>query len=227
MTEQLAFDLPVRTARGRDDFFVSPANAQAVAAIDGVLDWPQGKLVLAGPEGAGKTHLTHVWAAQSGAVIVAARDLAEASVPELANHRAIAVEDVPEIAGTPAETALFHLHNMVVAAGGQLLMTGTDAPVTWPIALPDLRSRLLGTQLALLGPPDDALLAQVMAKLFSDRQLAPDARLVTYLLRRIDRSFASAAAMVARLDALALRDKRELTVAFAREVLDKQPPGAG
>jgi len=52
---QLAFDLPARTALGREDFFVSPANAQAVAMIDGWRDWPARKLVLCGPRGAGKT----------------------------------------------------------------------------------------------------------------------------------------------------------------------------
>ena len=30
MEEQLSFDLPVRTALGREDFFLSPANALAV-----------------------------------------------------------------------------------------------------------------------------------------------------------------------------------------------------
>ena len=33
---QLPFDLPVRPARGRDAFFVSPANALAVAQVAGL-----------------------------------------------------------------------------------------------------------------------------------------------------------------------------------------------
>jgi hypothetical protein len=67
MAEQLVFDLPVRPAMGRDDFFVTGSNAAALAQVDGWRDWPFGKLVLVGPEGAGKTHLAHVWAAGSGA----------------------------------------------------------------------------------------------------------------------------------------------------------------
>jgi hypothetical protein len=63
MAEQLVFDLPVRPAMGRDDFFVTGSNAGALAQVDGWRDWPFGKLVLVGPEGAGKTHLAHVWAA--------------------------------------------------------------------------------------------------------------------------------------------------------------------
>lgn len=35
MHRQLSFDLPVRAAQGREDFFVTPANAMAVALIEG------------------------------------------------------------------------------------------------------------------------------------------------------------------------------------------------
>ena len=34
MAEQLTFDLPVRAALGREEFFVSPANAATVAMVD-------------------------------------------------------------------------------------------------------------------------------------------------------------------------------------------------
>ena len=54
---QLSFDLPTRTALGRADFFVSPANAEAVALIEGWHGWPSRKLVVAGPAGAGKTRV--------------------------------------------------------------------------------------------------------------------------------------------------------------------------
>ncbi len=35
MAQQLPFDLPVRAALGRDDFFVSPANAMKASAMPG------------------------------------------------------------------------------------------------------------------------------------------------------------------------------------------------
>ena len=41
MIRQLAFDLPARQAYRREDFFVSPANATALAAIDGWQGWPE------------------------------------------------------------------------------------------------------------------------------------------------------------------------------------------
>lgn len=218
MAEQLTLELPVRTAQGREDFFVSPANAVALAQLDDWQNWPQGKLILVGPEGAGKTHLAHVWAGITGARIVTAADLPTLDIPDIGHP--VVVEDADQIAGdTEAEKALFHLHNLVLADGGQLLLTARRAPRLWPLALPDLRSRLEATASATLNPPDDALLMAVLAKLFSDRQLPVSARLVTYLLPRIDRSFAAAADIVARLDQAALASGRKISEKLASELL--------
>jgi chromosomal replication initiation ATPase DnaA len=221
-SRQLVFDLPARTALGREDFFVSPANAQAVALIEGWRDWPARKLVLAGPRGAGKTHLVHVWAALTGAPIVAAGDLGGADIDALAAGP-VAVEDADGIAGhAEAEAALFHLHNLVLAEGHALLVSATAPPRHWGLALPDLASRMEAMLLARLGPPDDALLAAVLAKLFADRQLAPAPDCVPYLARRIERTFDAARATVAEIDARALATGRAITRQLAAEVLDNR-----
>lgn len=219
MARQLSFDLPARRALGREDFFVSPANAMAVALIDLWPDWISGKLVLSGPEGSGKTHLAHVWADAAGARILPARDLPRADIPALASGN-VAIEDVPRIVGeAEAETALFHLHNLALAQGGRLLMTGRGEPGRWGLRLPDLASRVSGSQTALLRDPDDALLAAVIAKLFADRQTVPRAGVIPFLLPRIDRSFAAARAAVEALDRAALEEGRPVTTALASRVL--------
>ncbi|MDD9726248.1 DnaA/Hda family protein [Roseovarius sp. SK2] len=221
MAQQLSFDLPAKPAHGREDFFVSAANAQAVALIDTWESWPARKLVLHGPPGAGKTHLAHVWAAQSGATILPAADLPGADIPALARSH-VAVEDCETIAGQDAsETALFHLHNLTLAEGHSLLLTASTAPKYWNLALPDLASRVQGTPAVELDLPDDMLLTAILAKLFDDRQLTPTPDVIPYLLRRIDRSFEAARQVVALLDSAALSRKRALTRPFARDVLDK------
>ncbi|SDN45936.1 dnaA protein [Lutimaribacter pacificus] len=219
MAEQLGFDLPVRTALGREDFFVSPANAMAVAMIEGWRTWPARKLLLTGPAGAGKTHLAHVWAADSGARIVAAADLAGADIPALA-QTPVAVEDADRIAGDPAsEEALFHLHNLVLAEGHSLLVTAAAQPQHWGLTLPDLQSRMQGTQAATLSPPDDRLLGAVLLKLFADRQINPTPDALNHLLRHMTRDFATARAVVAEMDRAALAGKRRISMALARDVL--------
>lgn len=226
MATQLGLDLPVRTALGRDDFMVAPSNALALAMIDNWETWPRHKLVLSGPHGAGKTHLTHVWASASGAQIVAARDLHTDHIEALATTP-IAVEDVPAInTDTAAQTALFHLHNLLQSAGLPLLMTGAQAPSHWAMSLPDLQSRIDGAGHAALDPPDDSLLAAVLAKLFNDRQLTPRTDVIPYLVTHMERSFDAARHIVAALDATSLARKKPISRALATEMLDIAPPGS-
>lgn len=222
MAEQLNLTLPVRTALGRDDFFVSPANAMALGLVDMWPDWPGGKLVLSGPAGSGKTHLTHVWAGISNACIVPATSLPDQDIPALATGP-VAVEDVHLIAGDKAaQDALFHLHNLVLAERHTLLLTGAGEPKHWGLTLPDLMSRMQGTTVAALEQPDDTLLTVVMAKMFNDRQLTPPPDTLPFLIKNMDRSFEAARDLVERLDTLSLSEKRPITRALARRVLEER-----
>lgn len=220
MHRQLSFDLPVRAALGREDFFVAPANAMAVALIEGWQNWPGRKLVLEGPKGAGKTHLTHVWAQAAGARIITATALADTDIPALATGH-VAVEDVPLIAGNAAaEHALFHLHNLILAEGQSLLLTADRPAAHWGLTLPDLASRMQGTTATRLDAPDDRLLTAVLAKLFADRQLIPTPDTIPYLVTHMDRSFDSARQLVAMLDTAALSQGRPINRKLAAEVLE-------
>lgn len=220
MPDQLSFDLPGRTARGRDDFFVSPANANAVAMIESWQNWPNRKLMLVGPVGSGKTHLTHVWANLTGAQILDAADIHAGDIAQVARG-AVAVEDCDRIAGNEAaENALFHLHNLVLAEGHTLLFTAASAPASWALTLPDLASRMAGTTSIHITPPDDALLGALLMKLFADRQLSPTPATLPFLVARIDRSYEAAALAVATLDKAAMDLHRSITPRLAAEVLD-------
>lgn len=217
MPRQLTFDLPVLTAFGARDFFVSASNRQAHDMLADVLPWPQGKLALVGPPGSGKTHLVRIWAARTGATVVAAAGLAD--LPRPAPGARVAVEDI-ETLPPAAEEPLFHLHNHLAAGGGRLLLTSDRSPARWAIGLPDLASRMQAAAVVQIDDPDDALLFAVLTKLFADRQLAPEPGLVPWLVTRIERSFAAAQATVEALDAAALAEGHKITRALARRVLD-------
>lgn len=223
MTRQLTFDLPHAEAQSRADFFVSPANAMALAAIEGWQGWPGGRLVLCGPTGSGKTHLVQIWSAAlpAPAAILPATALAAQDLPALAARGAVAIEDAQTIGADPAaQAALFHLHNLLAEGGGRLLVTATTPPRDWGLTLPDLASRMQGAALARLDPPDDMLLQAVLAKLFEDRQIAVSPALIPYLVTRMDRSLAVARDLVARLDAEALARGQAVTRQLAAAVLD-------
>ena len=221
MSRQLSFDLPMRAALGRSDFFVCPSNAMAVALIEGWGNWPARKLVLLAETGAGKTHLAHVWAALARASILPARDVTEDIVPPLSQTNLV-LEDIQNAVGNlKTETALFHLHNLALSEGNALLFTANAPLATLNFALPDLQSRLQGAQSATLDRPDDTLLAAVLMKLFADRQLIPSADTVPYLVTRMNRSLAEAQRIVDLIDKTALSEKRAITRKLAIEVLER------
>jgi chromosomal replication initiation ATPase DnaA len=215
VSRQLAFDLPSAEAMTREHFFVAPSNALALQAVEDWRNWPGRKLLVVGPDGAGKTHLAHVWAALADAVILSAEALAAADIASLSG-RAVVVEDADRIGA--AEAQLFHLHNLVTTTGA-LLLTARTPPRDWGLHLPDLVSRMQATPIAHLDAPDDALLSAVLVKLFADRQVAVPANLIPYLVSRMPRSIGAARALVAALDARALALGRPITRALAGEIL--------
>jgi chromosomal replication initiation ATPase DnaA len=220
---QLTFELPGTESRSRADFLVAPSNALALGMLDQWATWPQGRLILVGPEGAGKSHLAHIWASETGAELLPGPSLADRDIDRLAAGPVV-VEDADQLAGSAlAEAALFHLLNFM-APGRPLLLTARTPPRDWGIALPDLYSRLQAAPVAQVEPPDDALLSAVLVKLFADRQVTVAANLIPYLVSRMPRQIAAARELVAALDARALAEARPITRQLAGEVLDRVFP---
>lgn len=217
--EQLVFDLSRRPAMGREDFFVTDSNAQAVAWIDKWPDWPSSALVIFGPPAAGKTHLLSVWQQKTGAQLVdpGAVDLERFA---LENVKTVAVDDAEGVAGNArAEQGLFHIYNLMRERGGHMLLLSQKPAALWGIELPDLSSRLKAAGSVPVYAPDDALLSAVMIKLFSDRQLRVGQDVVSYLLPRLGRSLEAVRHVVEAIDLAALEQKKTVTVPFVRRIL--------
>lgn len=215
--EQLVLDLPHRTASEAEDFLVSDANAAAIAIVDRWPDWPHWAVVVAGPEGSGKSHLVNVWRSRSGAAAVEAQTFGEAAVAQLTDLRALAVENLE--AGVGDERALFHALNLAREHKFSILLTSRRAPGDLAIALPDLRSRLRALPLVAIEPPDQHLLQGMLVKLFADRQLAIEPQLIVHLVRHMERSAGAAQRLVAEIDRRALIAHRKVTRALATEAL--------
>jgi len=213
---QLALDLALAPDYRAESFAVSDANASALALVNRWPRWRQGHLLLLGPSGSGKTHLGAMWRARTRAISLEASSLGGA-LRQVGRGAAVLVEDCDR--GLD-EDGLFHLINRAAGdAGVSVLMTASKPPVDWPVVLPDLASRLKAAETAVLFEPDDALLRQVMEKLFRDRRTPLGAGVLEYLLMRMERSVDFARRLVAWLDREALARKKPVTRALAREGL--------
>ncbi|SDE87134.1 hypothetical protein SAMN05421538_11339 [Paracoccus isoporae] len=223
MARQLTLDLPHETALGRDDFLVTDANRTAVATLDAPDLWPQGRMLLIGPEGSGKTHLAAIWAADHGAAHVDAAALTADEADPLARAGgAVIVEDAHRVAGVPAaEAALFHLWNLCAARGCRLLLTARGPARDWALSLPDLQSRMAALPLTRIEAPDEALLAAVLVKLFADRQISASSGLISWLVPRMDRDLGLARRLVGALDMAALAAGKAPTRQMAADILHR------
>jgi chromosomal replication initiation ATPase DnaA len=175
---------------------ITEANRAAADWLASPALWPLPVTLLVGAPGSGKSHLARWFAARSAGQVI---EQADRHDPE----------------------ALFHAWN-AARRDHPLLLTSTLLPRDWGHGLPDLASRLAATPLIRLGEPDDDLLAAVIAKLFAERGIRVGDDLVRWLLVRIERSLASAQAVVAALDEAALARRRPVTIPLAREVIDGQ-----
>ncbi|RYX99289.1 MAG: chromosomal replication initiator DnaA [Bradyrhizobiaceae bacterium] len=214
---QLAFELPHAESLSRDDFLEGSANAEALGLVDAWPDWPNRVMLLAGPEGSGKSHLAAIWAGQAGARSTMAHTLTAATVPGTLATGAVVVEDL--CPGHFDDRALFHLLNLAREDGAYVLMTARIVPVAMDIPLRDLRSRLRAVPVVQLKAPDDHLFRALIIKFCADRQMSVDETVVSYIASRIERSFVAARRTVELLDSEALRLGRPVTRALAAELL--------
>jgi chromosomal replication initiation ATPase DnaA len=211
---QLALALDHDESYAREDFLAGACNREALLLIDSWPDWPANAVALIGPEGSGKTHLATIWAAAAGARVASAHALSELDPRSALATGALVVENAP----AADERALFHLINFAREENAFVLFTARTPPSTWPMAIPDVVSRLRALPVVALAAPDDAILRGVIVKLASDRQLTFDDSVVSYLSTRIERSFAAARAAVIALDEEALRRGRPPSRALAAEM---------
>ncbi|MBM3523863.1 MAG: hypothetical protein FJX57_12965 [Alphaproteobacteria bacterium] len=223
MTRQLPLGLGHGVSHAREDLVVGEANAEALAWIDAWPGWPSPALLLLGPPGSGKTHLADLWSARAGALPVNLGGVTAVMTAE--PGRTVLIEDVDRALaelGSAAERILFHALNLLAQDRGSMLLTARRHPREWSLVLPDLSSRLRAAAMAEIRAPDDAMIGGVLAKLFADRQLAPDPDVIDFIVQRTERSFERLARLVEALDRAALAARRELTLPFVRETLARE-----
>jgi chromosomal replication initiation ATPase DnaA len=185
---QLALPFPHAPHYGSEAFLEAASNAEALHWLCNTASWPLGQLALWGPEGCGKTHLLHLWAKRQGAVLLAG----------------------PLLATEPPVGS--------IEAGLPVLLAGRAAPARWNPALPDLASRLRAITAVRIGPAEDELLRDLLARLLRERQLTVAEAVQDWLLLHLPRSQGAIREAVARLDHAALAAGGGITRTLAQAV---------
>jgi chromosomal replication initiation ATPase DnaA len=212
---QLVLDLPHRESWDEADFFITTGNGHAFRLVAAWPGWQAPAAIVFGPPRSGKTHLARIWQSRSGAHFLEASKLEGHLWQE--PYTPLVIENADSEAF--CETALFHHLNLAREHGSSILLTAQMPPGQWPLALPDLRSRIRSYPAAGIERPDEEHLAALLVKHFSDRQIEVAPGVISYLVARMERSMAAAQRLTAHIDKLALSEHRKVTRALAAEVL--------
>jgi hypothetical protein len=193
---QIALPLSLSGAAGPARIVAGGGNAHIIEALGHWDTWPFRTAVLSGPPRSGKSLLAR-WFAESG--------------------RGDAVDNADGM----DETELFHRWNRAQASGTALLLVSNAQGEGWKIELPDLASRV-GAALHLeIGPPDDAMLADLIAVHAEQRGLILDETAAAYLVPRCERSHLGVERLVMAIDRLSLERKQPPGMAIWRDALEE------
>lgn len=216
--EQLTLELGHVPAQGESDFLVGEGNELAHGRIMAFPHWPDPITLLTGPAKSGKSHLARIFADRSGALFAGTDDL-----EDLAAHGGTApliVEDVDQRAYD--EAGLFHLLNQSMREQRPLLLTARDDVSLWPLATDDVRSRIRRATAFTLELTSDIQLSQMFVKLFRDRQVVVDPKIIAYLVARMERSTEEVVALADLMDRLALAKGTAITRSIAADALNRR-----
>lgn len=194
-----------------EDFCPAPSNTAAREWLARPDAWSNGRLILWGEPGCGKTHLLQIWARASGAALLQGACLQEM----LRVNGPVAVDDADLV---PDPRALLHLLNAAAEAGQPVLLAARLPPARMAYKLGDLTSRLRAAQAVEIRPPEDELLDQLLTRLAAQRQLSLSIPVRNVLLLHLPRTPAFYREAVARLDHAALNRGAKITRALALEV---------
>jgi chromosomal replication initiation ATPase DnaA len=208
MTGQAALPLSWPDRFGLDSFIVADCNRMAFDLICHPENWAGHVLLLQGPDFSGKTHLAHIFTKLHKAKMFV---FASGMEQEIEQH--IVIDSVDKILTQhPEKTeALFHLVNEAILGQKRILLTMRETPNQWA-TLPDLLSRLQASQQVSLSQPDEKMIKEAYKKLFIDRGLIVDNKVLDYLTLRGQRSFAEIRENVFKLDKLALEKGCKITI---------------
>lgn len=220
---QLVLDLGHVEASSEHDFMVCEGNELAFGHVLSFPDWPSPMTLVEGLPKSGKSHLAGIWREQTGAIAAMPGTLE--ALARTGGRLPVLIEDADRAEYDEAE--FFHLLNQSMRDERPVLITARTPVADWPYRTNDVKSRARLASHFTLTAPDDILLSQMMVKLFADRQLSVDPKVISYLVGRMERSSEEAVALVDLLDTLSLSRGRAVTRALAAEALAIRIDAAG
>ncbi len=191
---QIALPLDELRSGHSSSLIITDSNASVFSGLGNAAAWPGRCAILIGSARSGKSLMARYFAAQIAGAII-------------------------DDADTAGEEVLFNAWNRAQESGSPLLLISRWQPADWAISLPDLRSRLAAATLLEIGAPDDELIEQLLQKHLSDRGAAISVDALSFVKRRVERSYSAIESFARAANALALAENAAVNMALVKRVL--------
>jgi len=212
--KQLYFNMDREPSFDESNFVVTQSNQDAFEHITMWPEWTINNVVLFGDAGVGKSHLANIWLKRSNGIKL---ELDEINTKIIEKYKNVLIEDID--INQINHHNLFHLINLIREIEGFLLLTSKISPTSLVTKIPDLNSRIRSFSPVKINKPDDYLLEIMILKIFSDKNVIVDEKVIKFLLKRVERSISAIIRLIQRINEKSLEEKRPITVPLVSEVI--------
>ena len=217
---QLSFNFPFQDKYLPEDFLVSACNQ---AAFEFVQNYNTKNEIIptifaiTAPKLAGKSYLANIWQKKMDAEFLDLKELANINLIRfIRTKKCYIIEDVDQIKN---QELLLEIFNLIQEKSSFLLLTSTTSLSRVGLKIKDLNSRLKNVFNIQITKPDDYLIKMLLIKNFAAKQLKVNDKVIDFLVKNLQRSFAAIFDVVKLLEFYSLEKKRRIAIPLAKEVL--------
>ncbi|MFV0432038.1 MAG: hypothetical protein ACK5MJ_07695 [Alphaproteobacteria bacterium] len=217
MASQIPLDLSFEPSYRKEDYIINTQNKAIMQLYELWPCWNNPWILIEGEEGAGKTHLGHIFAEKMQAKMITDFDF---NLYDILDSNQPLIVDVALPENAEHQDMLFHMINHVKESQQYgVFLTEPIDKLNFTL-LADLHSRLrqmLSFRLEIL---DEHTLEALLVKLFSDRQLSLSLPQIKWLVPRVRRTYAFLRSYVAQVDKVSLASKEKITIKLLKQELE-------
>ena len=198
------------------DFYVSKSNEYAFKLLTSWPKWEKNFINLIGEKFSGKTHLINIFLQKFKGIKINARKIDNKFLKEIKIYENIVIENLNEEID---EKLFFTLLNIIEQDNKYLIITTVKPIVNLSFKLNDLNSRAKNFLLSNIEKPEDDLMFAIILKNFSDRQISINKKLISFIIKRIHRSYGKIFDFIYKIDEISLKRKKPIDFKIIKEAL--------
>ena len=215
---QLTFKFPFKTNYFEEDFYVSVNNFSAYQLIESWPKWSSRYINIFGPSGCGKTHLANILKKKINSFFIKASELNNNSLSLIKLNECLIIDDYKN---NIEEKLFYSILNQSEQSNQYVIVNSLKSLKLSTIELNDLKSRFDNFIDIGIDLPTDDLIRVILIKNFSDKQIKLDSKLLEYILKNINRSYADIFDLIDKVDSLSLSSGKSININLIKKVLNK------